>query len=109
MIPTIIPTLPPIIMEVENDSIVEETSLVGTHSPLPYLREEEYQATKKLGFPGSFSKSTTQLYPEDSLIPPWTTHGTRTPSQTAPMFLGGVHSVVGDHSDSESIPLIVNP
>ena len=28
-------TLPPIIMEVENDPIVEETSLVGTHSPLP--------------------------------------------------------------------------
>ncbi len=93
-------------MIVENDPIVEETSLVGTHSPLPWLWEEEYQATKKLAFPpGSFSKSTTQLYPEDSLIPPWRTHGTRTPSQTAPMFLGGVHSVVGDHSDSESIPL----
>ena len=28
-------TLPPIIMEVENDPIEEETSLVGTHSPLP--------------------------------------------------------------------------
>ena len=28
-------TLPPIIMEVENDPIIEETSLVGTQSPLP--------------------------------------------------------------------------
>ena len=34
-------THPPIIMEVENDPIVEETSLVGTHSPLPFLWEEE--------------------------------------------------------------------
>ena len=34
-------TLSPIIMEVENGPIVEEASLVGTHSPLPRLWEEE--------------------------------------------------------------------
>ena len=28
-------TLPPIIMEVENGPIIEETNLVGTHAPLP--------------------------------------------------------------------------
>ena len=39
-----LPFLPPIIMEVENGPIVEETIVlydVGTHSPLPWLWEEE--------------------------------------------------------------------
>ena len=32
-------------MEVENGPVIEETSLVGTHSPLPWLWEEELVMT----------------------------------------------------------------